>query len=68
MVEETEEEAAVERQPVVWYIRTRCPRCGTPNPHVTQRRGIVRNHCCQACGHTFKSIETTAADLQGRAL
>jgi len=41
----------------VIYRPIRCPKCGSTKTRITSTRRPIRQHKCQDCGHTFKSIE-----------
>ena len=41
----------------VAFIPIRCPVCKSPETRVTSTRKPVRYHRCNACKHTFKSVE-----------
>lgn len=46
---------AVEYKP----MRTKCPSCGSQKTKVVSPRKGFRWHKCRACGHNFKSVDTS---------
>ena len=42
---------------VVYYIKVRCPKCGSEDCPVYSSEPPIRYHKCRACDHNFKSIE-----------
>ena len=43
-------------RPVIYHVVI-CPACGSKRTRVTSTRRPIRHHKCQACSHTFKSME-----------
>ena len=57
----TEPEPEPEQPKEVAYpvLEIRCPACGSADTKVKSTRRPLRFHKCGACGHCFKSRETT---------
>lgn len=43
------------------FVKMLCPKCGSDAVKVTSTRKPVRQHRCDSCGKTFKSVERTSA-------
>jgi len=44
--------------PVVYYIKVKCPRCGSDDCPVYSSDDLpIRRHRCKKCDLTFKSVE-----------
>lgn len=42
---------------VVYYVKVRCPKCGSENCPVYSSEPPIRYHKCKDCSHPFKSVE-----------